>query len=190
MEKDTRKKIRKFNIVTHRDLGYFLSSLIIVYCLSGIALNHINEWNPDFIISKKTIQIKEKFNKETITTVAVNNYCKLVGEDEYKIYDFPTLNQVKIYFDNASLHINFEKGEGVYERVERRPLFYHSNLIHRNSVEGWKWASDIFAFLLILINVTGLFILKGRQGISGRGKWLIMAGALPPLIVLVFSEML
>lgn len=45
--------------------------------------------------------------------------------------------------------------------------------------------SDIFAAMLILINITGLFILEGKHGIAGRGKWLIAAGFVPPLIAII-----
>ena len=51
-------------------------------------------------------------------------------------------------------------------------------------------AADVFAVMLILISITGLFILKGKKGIAGRGKWFIAAGALPPIIAIVLSEIL
>lgn len=184
------KKLRRFNIVTHRDVGYFFSSLIIVYCLSGLALNHVNEWNPDFVITKDTFQIQGPRVREKVTPEMIQKFSQVVGESSYRIYDFPTNNQVKIYYDNASFHVDLSEGRGVYEKVSRRPIFYQSNVLHRNSAPGWKWASDVFAVMLILINVTGLFILKGKHGLGGRGKWLIAAGALPPLLVLIFNSMI
>ena len=39
--------------------------------------------------------------------------------------------------------------------------------------------------MLIIINVTGLFILKGKNGIKGRGKWFIAAGFIPPILALI-----
>src|SRR5688572_16419067 len=99
------KKLRRLNIATHRDVGYFFSSLIIIYCLSGIALNHVNDWNPDFIIQKKTIQVTEKYSVLELNDEVINNFGKLVGEDKFKVYDTPTNNRVKIYYDNASLLI-------------------------------------------------------------------------------------
>lgn len=188
MRENAVKRIRRLNIATHRDLGYFFSSLIIAYCLSGIALNHINDWNPDFIIQKQTVKINEKYSVEELNNELINRFGKLVGEERFKVYDTPTTDQVKIYYDNASLHLNFSNGTGVYEKVSRRPVFYHANTLHRNSIEGWKWASDVFAVMLTTINVTGLFILKGKYGITGRGKWLIGFGALPPLLVLIVYE--
>jgi hypothetical protein len=182
------KQWRRWNVATHRDLGYFFSTLIIVYCLSGIALNHVDEWNPDFVITYDTIPVDQHLKANTLTETQVKTFSQQVGETTYKVYDAPTSDQVKIYYDNASLHLHFNEGYGVYERIFRRPLFYGANVIHRNSVKGWKWVSDVFAVLLMVISITGLFVLKGKHGIWGRGKWWMLAGALPPLVVLIIHE--
>jgi len=184
------RKLRRLNIATHRDVGYFFSSLIIIYCLSGIALNHVNDWNPDFIIEKKIIQVKGNYTARDLTPEIINGFGRMVDESKFKVYDTPTPTRVKIYYDNASLLIDFSNGEGIYEKVSRRPVFFQSNILHRNSLRGWKWASDVFALMLIVISITGLFILKGKKGLSGRGKWLIAAGGLPPLIALILYEVL
>ncbi|MBP7949340.1 MAG: hypothetical protein KA004_06765 [Verrucomicrobiales bacterium] len=52
-------KLRRLNANLHRDIGYFLSGLIFIYCLSGIALNHVDDWDPDFVIHKRTITLNE-----------------------------------------------------------------------------------------------------------------------------------
>lgn len=179
------KNIRSLNVAAHRDFGYFFSSLIVIYCLSGIALNHVNEWNPDFIITRDSVSLGGGLTKADMTTDMINSLSEKIGEGEYKVFDFPTYNQVKVYYEDASLHLNFETGQGVYENVSRRAVFYEANVIHRNSVKGWKWAADVFALLLIVINITGLFILKGKYGITGRGKWLIGAGLVPPIVAII-----
>ena len=184
------KKLRKLNIATHRDLGYFFSSLIIIYCLSGFALNHVNDWNPDFIIEKETITIPGDYTTSNLSSELIKEFGKQVNETDFKVYDVPSPGKVKIYYDNASLLIDFTTNSGKYEKIIRRPVFYQSNLLHRNSIRGWKWVSDIFAGMLIIISVTGLFILKGKKGISGRGKWLIGAGVLLPILVLIINELL
>ncbi|NUM53010.1 MAG: PepSY-associated TM helix domain-containing protein [Candidatus Hydrogenedentes bacterium] len=185
MPRRTKYRLRRLNIATHRDLGYFFSSLIVAYCISGIALNHVDDWNPDFIVHKQTVRLDRAYTKAEIDDLAIAAFGTLVGEERYKVYDFPTQDQVKIYYDDASLHVYLSEQEGKYERIVRRPVFYQVNVLHRNSLKGWKWASDIFAAMLILINVTGLFILKGKHGIGGRGKWLIAAGFAPPLIAVL-----
>jgi len=182
-------KLRRLNHVTHRDVGYFLSGLILVYCLSGLALNHVNDWNPDFVIVKKKITVDRVYTSGEITPEVVARFGAQVGEKDYKIRDFPTAEQVKIYYDNASLLIDLKTREGEYERLARRPVFFETNLIHRNSIKGWKWAADLFSILLILLTFTGLFLLKGKNGLGGRGKWLVAAGMLPPVAAVVFFNL-
>lgn len=175
------RRLRRLNLTWHRDLGYFFSSLIIIYCISGLALNHLNDWDPDFVIYKKTVQLPVHLTRSQVTDEVVMVFGKMVDESHYKIYDFPTDNQVKIYYDNASLHMNLETGMGQYEKIVKRDLFYESNVLHRNSLAGWKWVSDIFAVMLIVISVTGLFILRGKYGFRRRGVWFTLAGLLLPV---------
>lgn len=182
-------RLRRLNRATHRDLGYFFSTLITIYCLSGIALNHVDDWNPDFIIEKRSVTLKGP-RPVSIHSAFIDSLGRLVGERQYKVYDIPSADKVKVYYDNASLLMDLATREGVYEKITRRPVFYHSNLLHRNSVRGWKWASDVFAVLLITISLTGIFILKGRHGISGRGKWFMASGAAVPIAVLILNEIL
>lgn len=178
-------KLRRWNVAWHRDLGYFFSSLIIIYCISGLALNHVNDWNPDFIIHKETVQLPKKYDRSEVNNELLAGFSKLVKEDNYKVYDFPTNNQVKVYYDNATLHINLDTGMGEYERLVKRHLFYESNVLHRNSLKGWKWVSDIFAVMLIVISITGLFILKGKYGFKRRGLWIMLAGFLLPVAAIL-----
>ena len=181
-------KLRRLNSDLHRDIGYFLSGLIFAYCLSGIALNHVNDWNPDFVIHKRTITFDRAYTTGEITDEWIAEFTALVGESPPKVHDFPTSSHVKIYYDNASLLVDLSAKTGVYERVQRRPLIYQTNVLHRNSLKGWKWASDVFGVLLIFLTVSGWFMLKGKDGIVGRGKWFIAAGILPPVAAIILFE--
>lgn len=179
---------RRLNADLHRDIGYFLSGLILIYCISGIALNHVHEWNPDFVIHKRTIALPQSYTQDEITAGRIAEFTALVGESAPKVHDFPTPDRVKIYYDNASLLVDLAGRTGTYESVQRRPLIYHTNVLHRNSLKGWKWAADVFGVLLIFLTVSGCFMLKGKNGIGGRGRWLIAAGMLPPVVAwLIFS---
>jgi hypothetical protein len=181
--------LARWNIAVHRDVGYACASLILGYCLSGIALNHIGDWNPDFVISKRVVALPHAYTRKEVTTETVAEFGKLVGEDSYKVYDFPTPDQVKIYYDNASLHLHLSTAQGTYEKVSRRPVLYEVNALHLNRLKGWRWAADVFALILILLSLTGLFVLRGKYGVARRGKWLIAAGMLPPLLALLLFEL-
>lgn len=182
--------IRRLTSDLHRDIGYFLSGLIVVYCVSGIALNHVNDWNPDFVIHKRTIVINKSYTKDEVTDERIAELPLWSASQSQSAHDFPTPNHVKIYYDNASLLVDLPGKTGTYEQVQRRPFIYQTNVLHRNSLKGWKWASDVFGVLLIFITVSGWFMLKGKYGVIGRGKWFIVAGILPPVVALIIFDLL
>ena len=59
-------KIRKLLRVLHRDFGYFIVGMTIVYSLSGIFLNHRYDFNPDYKIFFSEFQTEFK-NKTNLT---------------------------------------------------------------------------------------------------------------------------
>ena len=178
-------KLRRWNLITHRDFGYFFTALILIYSISGIALNHVNDWDSNFLLTKQTLHLDKVYEVDDIDDQLVMKWSKEMGEEKFKLYDSPTPDQVKIYYQDATLHVYLTEKEGVFEQVSRRPFFYQTNAIHLNSVKGWKWFADIFAFFLILITITGLFIRKGKKGFRGRGKWFFFAGFIPPIIAVL-----
>ena len=48
---------RKWNRVVHRDFGYLFLGMTIIYALSGIAINHIKDWNPNYVLYTEEIQV-------------------------------------------------------------------------------------------------------------------------------------
>lgn len=49
---------RKWLVGIHRDFGYFFAGTVLVFCLSGIALNHKEDWDPSFIIERREIEAR------------------------------------------------------------------------------------------------------------------------------------
>lgn len=173
------KEFRKICIDWHRDIGYFVSSLILMYCISGIALNHMDAFNPDFIIQTDTLMLPNL--NPNLSENDIFHLTAYVGENKVKLWDKPTPNQIKIYYENASLHLYLDEKVGIYEKISIRPVVYHTNLFHRNTIRGWKWAADILAVLLIILTLTGFFIAKGKNSFMSRGIWFLVAGLVPPL---------
>ncbi|WP_232319811.1 PepSY-associated TM helix domain-containing protein [Prosthecochloris sp. HL-130-GSB] len=189
MSRTSKDSLRKINAVLHRDLGYFFAALIIAYSLSGIALNHIDDWNPDFIVTKTTLDFDGSYDRQSVDDELIRQFSNMAGEESFRLYDFPSERQVKVYYKDATLLVDLAEGTGSYEKISRRPLFYQVNVLHRNSVDWWKWASDIFALMLIIITLTGVIMLRGKNGFSGRGKWLASAGIVPPLAALILQTL-
>ena len=45
-------KIYRWNRSLHRDIGYLCALLTVIYGISGIAVNHVADWNPSYDISR------------------------------------------------------------------------------------------------------------------------------------------
>ena len=181
------KKLRKFNRATHRDLGYFFVAMTLIYALSGIAINHINDWNPSY-----TLQTKVYEQKADVTSGFGKEEAKMLLKDigiknPYRKHYFPRNSNVcRVFVKNGIITVNTQTGVISSEITKRRVLFHSMNWLHYNPNTIWKWISDIFAVALILLAISGMFILKGKNGLKWRGTILIIAGLLLPLIFLFF----
>jgi hypothetical protein len=43
---------RRWNSVLHRDIGFLCIGLTLLYAISGVAVNHIKEWNPSYSVER------------------------------------------------------------------------------------------------------------------------------------------
>ncbi|MFO7872982.1 MAG: PepSY-associated TM helix domain-containing protein [Bacteroidales bacterium] len=179
-------KIRRINRAIHRDLGYFFFGMCIIYGLSGIALNHRHQWNPSYIVTQKSFGLQPPGEDITQTEeMALHFLAQLDREEELKT-SLKRGDNLRIFIDNGSVTVNIFTGEGELETVRRRPVFREVNFLHYNTPRKlWTWFSDLFAAGLIILAFTGLFILKGKKGITGRGAWLTGAGIAVPLAMLM-----
>ena len=178
--------LSKLNRITHRDIGYLIAGLTIIYAISGIALNHKHNWNPNYIIDSRVFTtdipiIRDSFNNE----IAQKILKSIEIDSDFKTFYFPTGNKVTIFVDGGFIQINALTGEGVIEKISKRPLFYQINFLHYNPGRWWKYFSDFYCVALILVTITGLFIVKGRNGITKRGAILTIIGIILPLIFLI-----
>ena len=175
----------KFNRITHRDIGYLIAGLTIIYAVSGIALNHKHDWNPNYIIENREFTTTINFTRETISQETAQDILKRISGDlEYKTYYFPSGNILTIFIEGGSVRINTRTGAGVIERISKRPLFYQINFLHYNPGNWWKYFSDIYCAALVVVTITGLFLVKGRNGITRRGAILTVIGIILPLLFL------
>ena len=43
---------RKWSRLIHRDVSYFFAGILIIYCISGIYMNHRNEMNVHYTVER------------------------------------------------------------------------------------------------------------------------------------------
>ncbi len=174
---------RKVNNVLHRDVGYFFFGMCIIYAISGIALNHISDWDPNYIIENKSVQVDPESVNSSMTGEQVKAMLsQLDVEKKIKKHYYPNPQTLKVFLNGGSLTLNVQSGNGFLETVDRRPILFEVNYLHYNHTKFlWTWFSDIFAVALILLSFTGLFVLKGKKSFKRRGVWFVAVGIIIPL---------
>lgn len=184
------KILRKWSRILHRDIGYFFVGASIIYGLSGIALNHLKEWNPNYVVNRKEVKTQLPLDRSVLTRDAVLKFLEETGDrSDFKNYYFPEPGYLKIFLSGgSSIYMNTETGSGVAEYLKRRPVFYQVNFLHYNPNAWWMWFSDIFAGALVLLAITSIFMVRGKKGAWGRGGIYIALGIIIPIVFLmIFS---
>ncbi|MGD9899468.1 MAG: PepSY-associated TM helix domain-containing protein [Calditrichaceae bacterium] len=183
-------KWRKWNNLLHRDLGYLAVGLTIVFAVSGILLNHINDWS--FVYKKKVIELKinpiKVSGDEEIAGVALK---QLSIEDSVISVAKLSPDVLKILLKGSTpraniLELNLQSGDVRQTIFKDHFMFHYFKFLHLNKANKiWTFISDIYGFVLLFLAISGLFILKGKNGIKGRGAWLATTGVLIPVVFLL-----
>jgi uncharacterized protein len=179
--------IRKSLRSLHRDFGYLVVGITFIYTVSGIALNHRTDWNPHYTMISEDITIapvkKTQFSENEISIFLRNFEYKA----NYKKHFITKDNKIKIFVEEGSVIYQPELGKASIEVLKKRPFFFQINKIHLAQTDRlWIWISDIMAIFLLFVAISGLFLLKGKNGITGRGLWFTTAGVLIPLLIIIF----
>jgi len=180
---------RKWNRWIHRELGFLFFGMTIIYGISGIALNHhaARHWDPGLITKSISIQYPGTLSKSEVDRNTIEKILELADEKEnYKQYYFPNQDHLMIYLKGGHIAVDLSSGEMQLTKIRNRPVFRELNYLHYNKPKKlWTWFSDLYAFGLILIAISGLLLIKGKKGITGRGGILTIIGILIPLALLI-----
>jgi hypothetical protein len=172
---------RHLNNVLHRDIGYLAVGLTIVYGISGLALNHKADWNPNYRIEKSVRRIAPIQATERDAIVAEARRALNLTEDPRNAFR-PDPETLRLFYKEHTYSIDLPTGAVIVESTRQRPVLFEMNQLHLNSPKGiWTIVADVYAVALIVLGITGMFVLKGRLGLTGRGKWLVGAGVLLPV---------
>ncbi len=182
-------KWRKWNRWVHRELGYVFFGMTIIYGVSGIALNHsvTKHWNPSFVSRSEFINNIDPALKADIGKEYIVEILDISGEKEnYKQYYFPNDSSLMIYLKNGHIKVDLNTGSAYLTKIRNRRVFREFNFLHYNKPKKlWTWFSDLYGFSLVLLAISGLFMVRGKKGITGQGAVLAIIGVLIPLIFLI-----
>ena len=106
----------------------------------------------------------------------------------FKQHFITNQGNIKIFISNGEVVINPETGVGTMTYLQKRPIMFEMNFLHRSSIGSiWKWVSDVMAVILLFVAVSGLFLLKGKRGFGRWGWYYTIAGIVIPLLFVLIQ---
>ena len=179
------KRWRAWLRAIHRDVGYLAVGFTIIYAISGIAMNHVDDWNYNYNARERTIQIAPVPDEATDADAA-----KLVADaaGKGKADDvFRAGDEVRLEYADGT-KVTAIGAEVTVQEVKSRFFFRAATWLHAaKGKKGWKYIADVYAVLLIYLAVSGLFMIKGKLGLKWRGSILVAVGLSVPVVYLYAS---
>ncbi len=173
---------RRWNAAIHRDLGYLVVGMTLVYAVSGLAVNHMADWNPNYhkVLKTHTMEpLPRDLPEAELARLALQ---RLKAKETLRSAFQPDEDTLQIFVQGGTYSVDLPSGKVLFEGLRPRPVLEAMNRLHLNAPKRlWTYLADLYALALIVVSLTGLFILRGRQGLAGRGAWLTGLGALVPL---------
>jgi hypothetical protein len=185
------KTLRRWNNILHRDIGYLAVGMTLVYAISGIVLNHFKSGDfkhPDYSKSYYDLKVSLPQNN-LVDKTYVMKVMDQAGED-HDLYKSHITGEgyLQIFLKNGLLYVDLTNGEAQLEKKTTRYVIKEMNLLHYNNLKKlYTWFSDLYAVGLIILAITGMFVLRGKNGILGRGAWLTAIGIVLPALFILFG---
>lgn len=161
--------------VIHRDIGYVCVALILAYGISGLAVNHIEDWNPSYSFAERSFDLgplpagtlaeHEQFvvAKLALDRAAVRGHF-LESEHDLRIF----------LVEGQEARLDRRTGRGKLKTLSRRAVLFEVNALHLNNLKGvWTYVADAFAIALIVLALTGMTMMKGDRGfgVAASTSW-------------------
>ncbi len=169
----------------HRDFGYLAVGFTFIYAVSGIAINHLKDWDPNFHATEKTLSIAP-IPAELPDAEAVKRVTDATGtgapDDVFRAGD-----ELRLSYSNGTQVTVV--GDAVTVQA-RSPRFFLrvANWLHYNrGKRAWTIVADIYAVMLLYLAISGLFMIKGKLGLKWRGTILVGLGIAVPVTYVALS---
>ena len=175
---------RHWNNALHRDIGFLCIGLTLVYAISGVAVNHISQWNPSYRVERIETNIGpvsgNPTDADTIRTILARLHETGKLESSYR----PDPHSLQLFVDGRSILIDLGTGHVVHDRAIPRPVLREMNFLHLNHPKkSWTWIADVYAVALGFLAVSGMLMIRRKT--MHRGVVLTGIGFVIPLLFMV-----
>ncbi len=114
-----------------------------------------------------------------------------IGEEPVSVFRVTIpVRDIEITFDQRILRAQVhDRGADVFEEGREPRFFLHAaNWLHLNrGKKAWTFIADGYAIVLLLLAATGVLMVRGRQGLFGRGGIFLLIGVAIPTLYVIFA---
>ena len=176
-------KWRRWNYLLHRDIGFLCVGLTLAYAVSGVAVNHISQWNPSYRVERVEANIGPVTGNPADAATVRMILARLQEPGKLESSYRPDPDSLQLFVEGRSILIDLASGHVVHDRAIARPGLREMNFLHINHPKkAWTWVADLYAVALAFLAVSGLFMI--RKSTLRRGLLLTSAGVACPLFFL------
>ncbi|MEP6862791.1 MAG: PepSY-associated TM helix domain-containing protein [Deltaproteobacteria bacterium] len=180
-----KKRWRAWLRAIHRDFGYLAVGFTLIYAVSGIAQNHIEDWGDvSFKATERTLALPA-IPDTTPEIVAVKSIADAVGMGAPTTHSRAG-DEIRLEYANGSKATAIVGAKDTTVTVQarsRRAFIGLANWLHTaRHKNAWKYIADSYAVLLLYLALSGIFMIKGKLGLKWRGTILISTGILVPVM--------
>ncbi len=178
---------RVYNRAIHRDLGHVAVGLTLIYAVSGLAVNHILDWDPSFVAYSEVHELGAPIpGTDDEAAAAAMKQLGVAGAPRDVYREGPA--DLQVVLDKRTLHVNTTNGHVVDEGQRPRFFLRVVNWLHLSrGKKAWTVIADIYAVGLIFLAISGILMSPGRKGLFGRGGLFVLAGIAVPVVYIQLS---
>ncbi len=180
-----KKRWRGWLRAVHRDIGYLAVGFTVIYALSGLAINHLKDWDPNFHSVERTLTIAA-IPDGVADDEAARRVSAAAGlgkpDDVYRAGD-----EVRLSYSDGT-QVTAVGAEVTVQARSPRFFLRVANWLHYNrGKKAWTYVADLYAVLLLYLAISGIFMIKGKLGLRWRGALLIGLGVAVPVTYVAWS---
>lgn len=179
---------RRWFRALHRDVGYVAVALTIAYAVSGLAVNHIDDWNPNYRFESQPVALGVLPVGSAADQAAYVVANLRLDPAMVRGHFQESATELRVFLpEGQEVRLEVRTGRGRIKTITKRPGLFEVNALHLNNLKGvWTYVADLFAVALVFLAITGMTMMKGDRGLGGRGKWFVGAGLLIPLGFIIY----
>ncbi len=124
---------RPWNNAIHRDLGYLCFGLTIVYVISGVAVNHVDSWNPSYRVEHLRSRLDAPIATTVIDRPFIDALLARLGEKRRYLNSFqPDPQSLQVFVEGNTISVNLATERASIEYVPEGA----SSADFRRAIEG------------------------------------------------------